>query len=346
MVGKLNDIILSIIIPIYNSEQFLPTIFKCIEKKNKDIEVIFVDDGSTDYSKTLCLEFMKQSSNVKYIYQENAGVSSARNKGIKNAKGDWIIFLDSDDFMVENWKDILVEAIQKNNSADVILLGNQISEQDYDNFECAKAAIGANTLKEAGSSLCWVFSKIYSRKFLLSNNIFFNTGMINGEDMLFNCETFIKAHKIVGVNKSYYRFFKNMQSSTNKFNLKIVDTEEYFHKIFWKLLCNNNLNENKEWVYIYKKSLLTGLYTIMYRVALAKGKIIKNPILHFTQQNEYKLVLKDLKNYIRDLSIIQRIVLGCLKNGLVVLPIFIMKIFCRIKFIYYIKNKNGIIVNI
>ncbi|WP_097033175.1 glycosyltransferase family 2 protein [Clostridium tertium] len=342
----MNNIILSVIIPIYNAEQFLPTVFNCIEKKNEDIEVILVDDGSTDSSEKLCNEFMKQSSNVKYIYQENAGVSDARNKGIKNAKGDWIIFLDSDDFMTENWNDILVESIQKNDSADVIILSNQILGQDYDNFECAKAAMGANTLNESGNSLCWVFSKIYSRKFLVSNNIFFYTGMINGEDMLFNCEAFIKAHKIVGINKSYYCFFKNMQSSTNKFNLKIVDTEEYFHKMLWKLLCDNHLSENKEWIYIYKRSLLTGLYSIIYRVALAKGRIIKKPILHFTEQNEYNLVLKDLRSYITDLSSIQRIVLECLKNGMVVLSIFIMKMFCRVKSIYYIKNKNGIIVKI
>lgn len=338
--------ILTVIIPIYNSEKFLPIVFKCIEKRNESIEVILVNDGSTDSSEKLCNEFMKHSTNVKYIYQENAGVSAARNRGLENAKGDWIIFLDCDDFMIENWDDILIESIQKNYLADVILLSNKISGQEYDKFECAKAAIGMNTLKEAGSSLCWVFSKIYSRKFLINNNIFFHTGMINGEDMLFNCEVFIKAHKIVGVNKSYYCFFKNMQSSTNKFNLRIVDTEEYFHKMFWKLLSDNNLNENKDWVYIYKKSLLTGLYAIMYRVALAEGKIVKGPILYFKEKNEYKMVLKDLKNYMQDLSSIQRIILGCLKNGMIVLPIFIMKVFCRVKSIYYIKNKNGIIVNI
>lgn len=342
----MDNIVLSVIIPVYNAEKFLPAVFKCIEKKSKDIEVIFVDDGSTDSSGKLCNEFRKQSSNVKYIYQENTGVSAARNIGIENAKGDWIIFLDSDDFMTEKWNDILVESIQKNDSADVIFFSNQISEQDYDNFECAKAAIGANTLNEAGISLCWVFSKIYSRKFLINNNIFFHIGMINGEDMLFNCEAFIKAHKIVGVNKSYYYFFKNMQSSTNKFNLKIIDTEQYFHKVFWKLLCDNQLNENKEWIYIYKKSLLTGLYAIIYRVALAKGRIIKKPILYFKEQDEYKLVLKDLKSYISDLSSIQRIVLECLKKEMVVLPILIMKMFCKIKSIYYIKNKNGIVVKI
>lgn len=338
--------ILTVIIPIYNSEKFLPIVFKCIEKRNESIEVILVNDGSTDSSEKLCNEFIKKSNNVKYIYQENTGVSAARNRGIKNAKGDWIIFLDSDDFMTEDWDNILIESIQKNYLADVIILSNKILGQEYDNFECAKAATGANTLLEAGDSLCWVFSKIYSRKFLINNDIFFNTGMINGEDMLFNCEAFIKAQKIVGVNKSYYCFFKNMQSSTNKFNLKIIDTEEYFHEMFWKLLCNNNLNENKEWVYIYKKSLLTGLYAIMYRVALAKGKIIKSPIVYFKEQKEYKMVLKDLKIYINDLSNIQIIVLRCLKSGMIFLPIFIMKIFCKIKTIYYIKNKNGIMVKI
>lgn len=342
----MDKIILSVIIPIYNSEKFLPKVFKCIEKKSKNTEIILVDDGSSDLSGKLCNEFNKQLSNVKYIYQKNTGVSAARNVGIENAKGDWIIFLDSDDFMVENWNNILLESIRKNNSADVIFFSNEISQKDYDNFECAKAAIGANTLNGVGNSLCWVFSKIYSRNFLINNNIFFHIGMINGEDMLFNCEAFIKADKIVGINKSYYCFFKNMQSSTNKFSLKIVDTEEYFHKMFWKILCDNHLNENEEWIYIYKKSLLTGLYGILYKVALAKGKIIKKPILYFKEKHEYKLVLKELKKYTSDLSIMQKILLWCLKNKMVIFPIVIMKIFCKIKSIYYIKNKNGIIINI
>mgnify|MGYP001240288738 CR=1 FL=1 len=89
--------ILTVIIPIYNSEKFLPIVFKCIEKRNESIEVILVNDGSTDSSEKLCNEFMKHSTNVKYIYQENAGVSAARNRGLENAKGiglfSWIAMI-------------------------------------------------------------------------------------------------------------------------------------------------------------------------------------------------------------------------------------------------------------
>lgn len=93
----------SIIVPIYNAEQYIS---KCIEsilaQTYRDFELILVDDGSTDMCGKICDEYAKQDSRVHVIHQENKGVSAARNAGISLAKGEYIMFVDSDDFITEN----------------------------------------------------------------------------------------------------------------------------------------------------------------------------------------------------------------------------------------------------
>ena len=93
----------SIIVPIYNVEQYIS---KCIEsilaQTYRDFELILVDDGSPDNCGKICDEYAKQDSRVHVIHQENSGLSAARNAGIDDAKGEYIMFVDSDDFITDN----------------------------------------------------------------------------------------------------------------------------------------------------------------------------------------------------------------------------------------------------
>ena len=97
--------IFSIVIPIYNSEKTLLNCIRSIKKQKFDkfTELILIDDASTDKSKKICKFLSKQNQNIQIIYnRKNLGVSISRNKGIKKAKGDYIIFLDSDDYLIDN----------------------------------------------------------------------------------------------------------------------------------------------------------------------------------------------------------------------------------------------------
>ena len=93
----------SIILPIYNVEKYLP---KCVEsilsQTFTDYEIILVDDGSTDNSPAICDKFAKEHSNIKVIHKVNGGQSEARNLGADTANGEYIIFIDSDDFIIKN----------------------------------------------------------------------------------------------------------------------------------------------------------------------------------------------------------------------------------------------------
>lgn len=99
---------ISIIIPIYNSQQFLRECFNSIlHQTHRDFEVILVNDGSTDNSKSICLEYCDRDSRFKYIEQSNSGVSAARNTGLDTASGDYIVFVDSDDEIAPDYLDSL-----------------------------------------------------------------------------------------------------------------------------------------------------------------------------------------------------------------------------------------------
>lgn len=122
---------ISIIIPVYNVSAYLP---QCVEsvlnQTYKDLEIILVDDGSKDNSGTLCDEYAKKDSRIKVIHKENGGLSDARNVGTSQAKGNWIFYLDSDDWIVPNAIEVLFQyAIQ--NGCDAVQGGLYYAYPDH-----------------------------------------------------------------------------------------------------------------------------------------------------------------------------------------------------------------------
>ena len=113
---------ISVVVPVYNVEKYLR---KCIDsiinQTYKNLEIILVDDGSPDKCGEICDEYAKKDNRVKVIHKKNAGVSSARNDGIDNATGEYIIFVDSDDWLEDNAIEIMVD---------------KLNEYDYDCVFC------------------------------------------------------------------------------------------------------------------------------------------------------------------------------------------------------------------
>lgn len=106
--------LLSVIVPIYNTEKYLEKCIKSIVNQSyKDIEIILVDDGSTDGSKSVCNKFVKEDNRIKYVYKENEGEIFARGTGLDYASGKYVIFVDSDDYVDDEYCEVLVNDIQK-----------------------------------------------------------------------------------------------------------------------------------------------------------------------------------------------------------------------------------------
>lgn len=114
------ECLISIIVPIYNAEKYLESCLNSIFKQTyKDFEVLLVDDGSQDASKEICMEFVKKDKRFKYYFKNNGGLSSARNFGIKNANGSILTFIDSDDWIDENYIETLVMPFLTNDNLDI-----------------------------------------------------------------------------------------------------------------------------------------------------------------------------------------------------------------------------------
>lgn len=106
--------LVSIIIPIYNVEKFLRQCLETVVTQTyPHLEIILVNDGSPDQSEAICKEFFKKDTRIRYIRQENAGLSAARNAGIDLATGDYITFIDPDDWVTEDYIEILYNQLKK-----------------------------------------------------------------------------------------------------------------------------------------------------------------------------------------------------------------------------------------
>lgn len=207
---------ISIIVPVYNTEQYL---LQCIESVLSqtyiNFELILIDDGSSDKSPDICDTYARKDNRIKVIHKLNGGVSSARNIGIDNSIGNWIAFIDSDDWVNTDYLDYLVKAIDNNNmlivqgfkkllknddNSTIVDLGNHIfpSNSYYDLFSKMK--------------LCnygFPFAKLYSSEVIRVNNIRFDEDITMSEDMIFMLEYLlkIKTVKFISYSNYYYRVY-------------------------------------------------------------------------------------------------------------------------------------------
>lgn len=188
----------SVIVPVYNTEQYLP---RCIDsilaQTFTDFELILVNDGSTDSSGMICNEYAKKDSRIKVFHQGNRGVSSARNKGIDIAKGEWISFVDSDDEYY-NDNSLLYLYSQITNNIELVIGGYVCCDKDgiisyniSDRVEKEVSAINGIKLyynPEYYKYLGYTCIKLYNRQFLLKNKLRFNEQLAYNEDGLLHIQ--------------------------------------------------------------------------------------------------------------------------------------------------------------
>lgn len=216
-----NDII-SVIVPVYNVEKYLD---KCIDSIHnqtyKNLEIILVNDGSKDNSKSICQKWKKIDKRIIYIEQKNSGVSSARNKGIELSKGKYIVFLDSDDYVEANMVELLYSEILKNNSD--IAICNFIKKSE-DNYYIKKSKINKydnkknqyvkyllNEYKFGG----FLWNKMYLADNIKKYNILFKEDIKIMEDLIFNLEYYKYIKKFSICEEYLYNYIKRENSALN-----------------------------------------------------------------------------------------------------------------------------------
>lgn len=235
---------ISIIVPVYNAQCYLEVCVNSILNQTyKNFELILVNDGSTDNSFNICNKFEAQDSRIIVVNKENGGVSTARNEGIKVAKGDYITFIDADDWVEQDYIEKLRSAI----TADEDLIQSGILFFDNN----TGAEIGRETLPliksmsiYAAEENCFLVatmplitspvSKLYKRELILKHNIRFEEGLAYGEDRDFNLKYLDVAECVSAVDYVGYHYRKEVEGSLSKDRdyLKLLQLDvEYWSRL-------------------------------------------------------------------------------------------------------------------
>lgn len=228
--------LVSVVIPIYNVEKYLSDCMKSIFAQDyRKLEIILVDDGSSDKCGELCDQYMRFDSRIIVIHQKNAGLSAARNAGIKIAKGDFITFVDSDDMLAPGFVKMALE-LAEDNQADIVVASNVRCESDarwsaqYQSLAEMKVIVYSDSIQkmkkfligtDIGTIAC---AKLYRRE--LFDTIRYPVGKYH-EDVFTTYKVVDKANRIVTTSRVGYIYRKNPNSITmSGFSVKHLDIVE------------------------------------------------------------------------------------------------------------------------
>lgn len=229
--------LLSIIIPVFNGEKYLGNMLNLlIEQELENIEVLIVNDGSTDKTQEIINTFIEKSNNISFVLLEkNSGVSVARNVGLENAKGQYIYFLDADDSIPQDTLSFLKKTIQEHNKTDVSVFGWRVLKTNGKIKEHLYKKIISNAndyyslflLKKIECNNCNI---IYSKNFLDYNNIKFTVGATRGEDVEFFNKAFSKATSAYYSPRIIFNYLLNLDSTTQAYTVYKLANKESFER--------------------------------------------------------------------------------------------------------------------
>ena len=216
----------SVIIPAYNSEKTIKRCIESIESQNRsDVEIIVINDGSTDETESICKSLQAEYNNLIYINKENGGVSSARNSGLSVANGEYVMFVDSDDYVDSKCFDTIDKYIKSN--ADFYQFSFSIVEYErvVETREFSECTVNTSDEKEAfisngvtARSINSPWAKIYKRRIINENNLRFCEDLSVGEDLAFVFSFLISANKFERLSdKIYFADIENDESLSRKY---------------------------------------------------------------------------------------------------------------------------------
>ena len=248
---------ISVIVPVYNTEKYLDRCIQSILAQTyTDFELLLIDDGSTDSSGAICDKYAEQDSRVRVFHQVNMGVTAARKKGVNNALGEFVCFIDADDYITNNYIDTFVKEL----SDDVSILLTAEKKQKIGTSDYIKSLLLNNCA-------CGMPFKLYRKTCLMESNAFTCPREINiGEDLIANIGIAISGNYTIKsiVNKGYVLNDENVESVTRsrswsleyetqfiEYLRKILGAQEsLYYDAFWVLILRSvkNLILNKVFV--------------------------------------------------------------------------------------------------
>lgn len=313
--------LVSIIVPIYNIEKYLN---KCVDsllnQTYEKIEIILVDDGSTDNSGKMCNTY-SSNDNIKIVHKKNGGLSDARNYGLMYAKGNYVIFVDGDDFVDKNFVRRLYNNICQNNTDIACCNYYFYYSDDKKNVACKKVdkiITSDEALKDffLDTHLCEVmaWNKIYKRSLFFDNNIKYPKGKYH-EDLLTTYKLFVNAKKISVLSEPLYFYRQRTGSIMSSFNLKRLCMLDAIDEI--NEYCSKQLNtlakEKKIFdVRLYLTCINNMIDSDLVRIdefEQVRNRIIQDnfPIKYFKNYKKYFIGIFMIKNFCNLYVLLKRI---------------------------------------
>lgn len=292
---------ISVIIPAYNIEKYISICLNSIINQSLDaIEIIVVNDGSTDNTFNVTQEFSKKH-NITVIDKENGGTIEARKDGLSVAKGEYVLFVDGDDWIEENCLKILYKNAKSNNS-DIVLYNvfyafddSKISEDTYDleKIELHYDYLRALFLGEVIPSVCCKFIR---RKFLVENHVRFPSNCSYGEDLATVASMFINNPKVSYVNENLYNYYQRENSITKVLSEKILELNLALTFIKDELVRNDLYDKYEKGFerLVYKHLFLDRIYNLQ--------KLNKFSRKAYKQYKTYKVNIKTNKYIYKDIE--------------------------------------------
>lgn len=280
----------SVIIPVYKVEKYLDRCIESVVRQTyKNLEIILVDDGSPDNCPQMCDEWAKKDNRIKIIHKKNGGQADARNQGMKISTGEYICFVDSDDYIDRAEIEKGIKNALKNNS-DVVIFsfnidnGNSITpihfnlEKKYFNNETIKEKLLSVFYTNKDQGLFGPCNKLYKSEFLKNNNLHFEINDIRCEDYWFNFRVFHYADVVTFFDECLYFYFQNLEST--------------MHNI-------DNINYNK-WVENKRRLLDDGFckkitvdYDSFYCQFQMNVIVYLKDLLNLNRVDDYNIIVKD-----------------------------------------------------
>ncbi|GHU42697.1 glycosyl transferase family 2 [Clostridia bacterium] len=237
--------LVSIIVPMYNVENYIEECLDSILLQNhKNLEIIVVNDGSPDSCGKIADEYAMKDSRVHVIHQENKGVSAARNHGLEIATGDFIVFIDADDWVSADHVSYLLK-IYKKTGADLCFSTSLFSQKDEEQNRRDKIRIitpqSATALLLSPKVVVGSYNKLYHKNLLLGKGLRFSEELFSGEGLCFITNAAQHAESVgIGNRKTYYYRRNVASSATTKFNVKMYTNNEYSLDLIKKNLIKSN----------------------------------------------------------------------------------------------------------
>ena len=289
--------LVSVIIPVYNGEKFID---KCVDsvlnQTYKNIEIILSNDGSTDNSLNIIKKYAKKYSNIKYDSHDNAGLSITRNIAFQNVSGDYVTYLDVDDYLD---LDFVENMLKDNADYDIIIGGYRSVSEDgkiFFNYSIDNSVWGRYRRVT-------VWAKLYKVSFLKKNKIVYPDIRIFGEDVVYTMRCMSKTNNVIIKSYIGYNNLVNADSITHKENYKIInDVPKMIENVDNFISKDNNyLEKNQNIVkFYYFKILAAYLMELSYFTAYKELKDYyldnKKTIFNIYKKYNYSSRIKWMKN--------------------------------------------------